>query len=350
MRATLAEVVLRLLPLVLLGLSAGVVIGAEWPAVDQLPEQPGLPDPLTLFDGRKVTSKEEWISLRRPELKALFAYYMYGAMPASPASVTATLDREDRRYFDGKATLKELTIAFGPTGTPPIHLLLVVPNDRKGPAPIFLGPNFHGNHTALKDPKIALPTAWVPNTKDHKASEADRGSQTDVWNIEGVIARGYALATFYCGDVAPDHPGLADGVFPHYRKPGESQPGPHDWGAVAAWAWGISRALDYLVTDHDIDKGRVVVVGHSRLGKATIVAGAYDERISLAIPHQAGCGGTAPNRIKPTTPLKHETVKRINDTFPHWFDQTFKSFNEQTDRLPFVQHCLIALVAPGRCC
>lgn len=156
-----------------------------------------------------------------------------------------------------------------------------------------------------------------------------------------MIGRGYALATFYCGDVAPDHPGRNDGVFPHFREAGRSKPAPDEWGAVAAWAWGLSRAVDYLVTRDDIDKDRIAVVGHSRLGKAAIVAGAFDERIALVIPHQAGCGGTAPSRG-----TAGESVQQINDRFPHWFADEFKKFNEQTDRLPFDQHCLIALVAP----
>jgi hypothetical protein len=163
----------------------------------------------------------------------------------------------------------------------------------------------------------------------------------DVWAVDEVIGRGYALATFYCGDVAPDDKEAYRGVFPHYMKPGQTKPGPHDWGAVAAWAWGLSRAVDYLVTDKDIDGGRIAVVGHSRLGKAAIVAGAFDDRIALVIPHQAGCGGTAPSRGK-----VGESVQRINTSFPHWFDAEFKNFNEQPERLPFDQNGLLALVAP----
>jgi hypothetical protein len=197
----------------------------------------------------------------------------------------------------------------------------------------------------VDDPKVALSTAWMPErgagVKDHKATEASRGTQVDVWAVDDVIGHGYALATFYCGDVAPDHPGLDDGVFPHYLKPGQAKPGPHDWGAVAAWAWGLSRAVDYLVTDQDLDRGRIAVVGHSRLGKAAIVAAAFDERVALVIPHQAGCGGTSPSRGK-----VGESVQRINTSFPHWFDAEFKNFNDQPERLPFDQNALVALVAP----
>ena len=178
--------------------------------------------------------------------------------------------------------------------------------------------------------------------KDNRATDAGRGADIDVWALDQSIARGYAVATFYCGDVDPDRPDVREGVQPHLRKKGE-EPGPHDWGTIAAWAWGISRAVDYLRTDKDLDKDRIAVVGHSRLGKAAILAGAFDERIALVIPLQAGCGGTAPSRTKSPDA---ETVKIINTHFPHWFDATFKEFNDQVDKLPFDQNCLAALVAP----
>src|SRR5205823_7658808 len=132
-----------------------------------------------------------------------------------------------------------------------------------------------------------------------------------------------------------------DGVRAYSLKSGSVKPGPDAWGAVAAWAWGLHRAVDYLAGDKDIDRGRIAAVGHSRLGKAAIVAAAFDERIALAIPHQAGCGGTAPSRGK-----VGESVTRINTSFPHWFDAEFKNFNDQPERLPFDQNCLVALVAP----
>ena len=181
-----------------------------------------------------------------------------------------------------------------------------------------------------------------PGCKDNRATDAGRGTQVDVWAIEDVIDRGYAVATFYCGDVAPDHPGFTDGVIPalpeagRRRSParttgGRSPPGP---GACTG------RSITSRPT-RTIDKARIAVVGHSRLGKAAIVAAAFDERIALAIPHQAGCGGTAPSRGK-----VGESVKRINTSFPHWFDAEFKTFNDQPERLPFDQNGLVALVAP----
>jgi hypothetical protein len=275
-------------------------------------------------------------------LKTLFQHYMYGYLP-EPSKIAAKVERTDPKALGGKATLKEITISFGPPQTSPIHLLLVVPNDRKEPAPAFVGMNFCGNHALIKDPAVRLPTAWMyprPGIKDNRATEKGRGSEVDVWALEQSIDRGYAVATFYNGDIDPDRADVREGIQPHLAKK-DAKPGPHDWGTIAAWTWGIHRAVDYLVTDKDIDKSRIAVVGHSRLGKTALLAAAFDERIALAIPHQAGCGGTAPSRGK-----VGESVKRINTSFPHWFNGTFKEFNDQPELLPFDQHCLVALVAP----
>jgi hypothetical protein len=330
--------------LLLLTVSVVVAAEADYPEPGQLPSKPELPDPLVMFNGDRVTTKEQWAEKRRPELKALFQYYMYGYSPAAPEKVTATIDREDRRFFGGKATKKEVTIAFGPPDCPKIHLLLIVPNERKSPAPIFLGMNFCGNHALVKDPTVALPTAWIyghfPGVKNNQATEEGRGSQVDVWAIEQSIDRGYAVATFYSGDIDPDRSDVREGIQPHFRKKGD-KPGPHDWGTIAAWAWGLQRAVDYLRTAEEIDKDRIAIVGHSRLGKTALLAAAFDERVALAIPLQAGCGGTAPSRGK-----VGESVKKINEGFPHWFNGAFKQFNDQPDRLPFDQHCLVALMAP----
>jgi hypothetical protein len=315
----------------------------EFPNVGQLPSHPGLPDPLVMLNGRRVTTKEQWFNERRPQLKALFQYYMYGAPPPVPKTFTTKVEHEDRRAFSGKATLREIAISYGPAGAPPIHLLLVVPNQRKGPAPVFVGMNFSGNHTLVDDPEIRLPAVWMYpglGVKNNRATQAGRGKQASVWAIEQSIDRGYAVATFYNGDIDPDGTAIRAGIQPFLNKQGHV-PGAHDWGTIALWAWGVQRAVDYLVTIPEIDKDRIAVVGHSRLGKTAILAAALDERIALAIPLQAGCGGTAPSRGK-----AGESVKQINDHFPHWFNGAFKDFNTQPDRLPFDQHCLVALVAP----
>jgi dienelactone hydrolase len=310
-----------------------------------------------MLDGRRVTTREQWFNDRRPELKRLFQHYMYGFLPPAPRDVTSNLKREDRGALGGKATLKEVTVAFGPPEAPPLHLMLIVPNRRPGAAPVVLGMNYFGNHTLVRDPAVHLSTSWMPErgqgVVNNRSTEASRGTWADIWRIEYLIERGYALATFYNGDIDPDRPDER-GIQRHFRQPDSRD----DCGTIAAWAWGLSRAVDYLVTDVDVDKRRVVVTGHSRLGKAALLAAALDERIAMAIPHQAGCGGSAPSRstIQPPTPADPatrrapgrpaETVKQINEAFPHWFNARFKEFNDRPDLLPFDQHCLVALCAP----
>jgi len=317
----------------------------RFPEPDKLQPHPELPAPLVMWGGERVTSKQQWFDQRRPELKELFQHYMYGYL-LPPRKIATKVLHEDAKAFGGKASLREVAISFGPADTPPIHLLLVVPNERKGPAPVFAGLNFCGNHALVNDPGVRVPTVWMydnqPGVKKNRATEAGRGKQVDVWALEQSIDRGYAVATFYSGDVDPDRKDVREGIQPHLLRK-DRKPRPVDGGTIAAWAWGLHRVIDYLCENKDIDKKRIAVVGHSRLGKTVLLAAALDERIALAIPHQAGCGGTAPSRQHNP---KAESVKRINTSFPHWFDSVFKEFNDQPERLPFDQNCLVALVAP----
>lgn len=318
---------------------------ADFPDPDKLPSRADFPDPLVMLDGTKVTTKEQWEKKRRPELKALFEHYMYGKRPTDGGKVAVKVLHEDGKAFGGKATLKELALSVAPRGAPPVRLLLVVPNDRKGPAPTFVGITFCGNHALVDDPKVAIPTSWMypghPGVKDNKATEAGRGQEKDVWALEQSIDRGYAVATFYNGDIDPDQKEKREGVRPILSR--IEADADEATATIMAWAWGVSRVVDYLVTDKDIDAKRIAVVGHSRLGKTALLAAAFDERIALAIPHQAGCGGTAPSRQNNP---KVESVKRINTSFPHWFCANFKKFDDDPSKLPFDQNCLAALVAP----
>ena len=331
-----------LLLLAMLPATAAEPARTSFPPIEQLPSRPDLPDPLVMLDGKRITTKEQWSEERRPELKALFQHYMYGYLPP-PEKVTAKIIHEDRKAFGGKATLREIALSFGPPETPKIYVLLVVPNKRTGPAPVFIGMSFCGNHAIVEDPAVRLSTVWMypghPGVKENKATEAGRGKEIDVWALEQSVERGYAVAVFYAGDVDPDRKQVREGIQPHISN----KTGPHTWGTVAAWSWGIQRVVDYVVTNPELDPKRIAVVGHSRLGKTALLVAALDERIALAIPHQAGCGGTGPSR---SNNPKAESVKRINTSFPHWFNGAFKEFNDQVDKLPFDQNCLAALVAP----
>ncbi|MEO5802342.1 MAG: acetylxylan esterase [Verrucomicrobiota bacterium] len=312
-----------------------------FPPVSKLPLQTNLPDPMLMLNGKRIENKNEWFAKRRPELKALFQHYEYGYFPA-PAKITARIDDVDKNLFSGKATLKLVTISFVPTNAPKLHLMLVLPNQRKSKTPVFLGLNFCGNHALVTNALVPIPAQWMngkyPGVTNNRATDTGRGKLVDMWAIEQSIDRGYAVATLFGGEIQPDMTNATTGVRTVFH--GLKNP-EHNWGTIAAWAWGLQRAVDYLETDKDIDKTKIAVVGHSRLGKAAMLAGAFDERIALMIPLQAGCGGTSPARGK-----IGESVKRINEHFPHWFCDEFKKFNDEPERLPFDQHCLIALCAP----
>jgi hypothetical protein len=332
---------MRTLPVLILTAMSTPVVRADFPDPKDLPVRKELPDPLVMLDGTRVADKQQWVEKRRPELKALFQHYMYGTIPPA-RPVTAKVVHEDAKAFSGKATLREVALSALPGHE--FRLLVVVPNGRKAPAACFVGPNFGGNHSLVDDPKVAIPSGWIypnrPGVKDNRATEAGRGKQKDVWNLEQSIDRGYAVATFYNGDIDPDQKEVRGGIRPLLPKD-------LDTTTIACWAWGIHRSVDYLLTLRDeVDPKRIAAVGHSRLGKTALIAAAFDERIALAIPHQAGTGGSAPSRPIGSQAAKAESVKRINTSFPHWFNGRFKEFNDEPARLPFDQHCLVALCAP----
>jgi hypothetical protein len=343
------------LPALVASLSIVSAFAADFPAPDLLPSFPSLPDPLVMRDGTRVTTKEEWLTKRAPELRALFAHYMYGARPDRLRPVEGKVVREDRAALGGRATLREVLVDCGLQA--PVHLLVVIPNMRAKPAACFLGMNFNGNYQLLDDPKILLPQGWTresfPGAEPNRAAEAGRGKQKDIWALEQSVDRGYAVATFYSGDIVPDDKVLAEDALKAFRDAARDERGPADTATIMAWSWGFSRMLDYLLTVPEIDGRRIAVVGHSRNGKTALLAAAFDERIALAIPTQAGCGGTAPNRVAPELaapgsggrPLV-ETLPVINRAFPHWFSGNFKAFNDAPARLPFDQHELAALCAP----
>ncbi|MGF1579577.1 MAG: acetylxylan esterase [Gemmataceae bacterium] len=301
-----------------------------------------LPDPLTLANGQKVTDAKTWRTKRRPEILELFRKHVYGRSPMRPKNVKYDVT-VDKNALGGKAIRKQVTIYLTGKGNgPKIHILIYLPAKVKKPVPVFLTLNFYGNHSIGNDPGILLSKSWMRNNKDygvinHKATEKSRGVRSSRWAIEEILARGYGLATIYYGDIDPDFDdGFKNGVHSVFK-----QNGPEAWGSIATWAWGLSCAMDYLEQDDDVDHTKVIVMGHSRLGKTSLWAGAADERFAIVISNNSGCGGAALSRRR-----FGETVGRINKSFPHWFCDNFNKYNNNEDELPVDQHMLLALIAP----
>jgi len=310
-----------------------------------------LPAPLTTQNGSEVTSTTQWEKVRRPEILQMFTEQMYGNVPLSPGTkVDWKVVEQSDSALRGLAGRKqvEFHIHNDRTGKSMKYVMLIYyPAASEKPCPVFIGMNFYGNHTINPDPAIIMPQTWIRNNEDfhvtdNKATEASRGIRVSRWPAEYIVSRGYALATIYYGDLDPDFDdGFHNGLHQFFYTKQDTVHDPDEGGSIAAWAFGLSKGMDYLVTDPLFDASRVAVMGHSRLGKTSLWAGATDQRFAMVVSNSSGCGGAA------LSCRKHgETVKLINDQFPHWFCDNFKKYNDNEEELPFDQHELIALMAP----
>lgn len=304
-----------------------------------------LPELLFSKEGGLVATSSQWEKTRRNEILADFEEYVYGKIPKGKFQVKTELIKE-MDALNGKATMKEVKMTFMKKNQSiSMDILIYLPKSQTKP-PLFVGLNFYGNHTIIDDPNVTLASSWVRNNEEfgiteNKATETSRGVRQNRWAVEKIIDRGYGLATIYYGDIDPDKNDFSDGIHALFYKKRQTHPAKDEWGSVSGWAWGLSRAMDYFEEDDAIDESKIALMGHSRLGKASLWAGATDTRFAIVISNDSGCGGAALSRRR-----IGETVGRINASFPHWFNDNFKKYNNNEDALPVDQHMLIALVAP----
>lgn len=302
-----------------------------------------LPPVLQSHAGHEITKAVDWTRIRRPEVLALFEEHMYGKTPEKKWAIRHKELRRNDSALGGNIIQREIRVFFTDRDERPYMDILVHQPKTDGAVPVFVGLNFHGNHATTADPDVTLSDAWMRSSSknhnvNHRATEKSRGTAASRWPAELITSRGYAVATIYCGDLDPDmHDGYKNGIHPLFER---SERG-NEWTTIGAWAWGLSRALDVFEDDSTLDASRVAVIGHSRLGKTSLWAGAQDERFGLVISNNSGCGGAALSRR-----AFGETVKRINTSFPHWFCDNFKKYNGKEGDCPVDQHMLISLMAP----
>jgi hypothetical protein len=289
-----------------------------------------LPDPLRAAKGATVRTPAEW-NARRAEILELFREHVYGRSPGAPERIRFDVLEENASAMEGAATLKRIAVVSTQAAREHrFELTLFLPNPPSRPAPGRAGSNDR------------VPLFLLLNNRPATNTDPTRREKSGFWPAEQVIARGFGIAALQVGELAPDDKvRFRDGVIKLFEGTTEGSRPANAWAALAAWAWGASRAMDYFVRDPRIDAKRVAVVGHSRGGKAALWAGAEDERFAMVIANESGEGGAALSRRN-----YGETLARITEVFPHWFAQNFTGFAGREVSLPVDQHMLLALAAP----
>jgi hypothetical protein len=305
-----------------------------------------IPDVLTRFNGGKVKTAKDWYKKQRPEILQKFTDEVYGKVPGQLGIHEVKVWETSPDALNGSAVRKQLSLFFkkGDKNLE-VNVLMYLPKSQQK-VPVFLAYNFSGNHAVYNDPNIRLTESWVNNDPsvgiiNNQVTEQSRATASSRWPVEEIIKSGYGLVTLYYGDVDPDKDDFSDGIEPFFYQENQTHPKFDEWGSISAWAWGLSRVMDYLEKDDLVDAKKVAVLGHSRLGKTALWAGATDQRFAMVVSNESGCGGAALSKR-----IFGETVQIINTSFPHWFCGNFKKYNDNEADLPVDQHMLLALIAP----
>src|SRR5215213_3197847 len=301
-----------------------------------------LPNPLALADGKPVRDAKTWYRRRRPEIVRLFEEHQFGRSPGRPAGMSFDVFDGGTPALGGKALRRQVTINFTrDKAGPKMDLLVYLPAGARQPVPLLLNLSFTANSNAVDDPGIKPGEVWG---RDRKRIPAPQGVSFGKLDVLPFLASGIGVASVYYGDIDPDFPGgLPHGARALYLKPGQTEPAPDEWGTIAAWGWGLSRALDYFETDKGVDAKRVAIVGASRLGKTVLWAGARDTRFAMVIASCSGEGGAALSRRNFGETVKHLTAPT---RYPYQFAANYQKLADRAAESPVEAHLLLSLIAP----
>lgn len=302
-----------------------------------------LPDPLVLSNGKPVRDAKTWNQKRRPELLKLIEENQYGRSPARPKEMSFEVFDKGTPAFEGKALRRQVTVYFSADKNgPKMDLLIYLPAAARKPVPLLLNLGFSANSSTVDDPGVKQGEIW--NSREKKRVPAPKPGTFGRLNVTPLLDAGIGVATVYYGDIDPDFDGgLPNGVRALYLKPGQKEPRPDEWGAIGAWSWGLSRALDYFETDKGVDAKRVGIMGVSRLGKTVLWTGARDSRFALVIASCSGEGGAALSRRAYGETIKHLVAPT---RYPYQFAVNYQKYADDVDRLPYDAHSIISLIAP----
>jgi hypothetical protein len=303
-----------------------------------------LPDPLKFADNTAVANAKAWFEKRRPEIIRLFEENQYGRTPGRPTEMSFDVFDKGTPAFDGKAIRRQVTIYFSKDKSGPrAELLLYLPAGASKPVPVLLNAGFAANNLMVSDPGVKVGRIFDPATKTYAPAKPG-GFNFGGIDVLPVIEHGFGLAMVNYAEIDPDSlAGLPFGVRQLYLKPGKSAPAPDEWGSISAWAWGLSRVLDYLETDRNVDARRVALMGVSRLGKTVLWTAAHDTRFALVVASCSGEGGAALSRRN-----YGETIKHLVEPtrYPYQFCANYAKYADHVDQFPVDAHMLLALIAP----
>lgn len=306
----------------------------------------GLPDPLTLQNGKKVTTVKEWEKKRRPEIVKIFEENQFGKWPARKPKLR--YDITEDMGFEGTARRKQLTVYFSEDKEGPrVDVLIYLPKDANGPVPLLFNLSFMQNNINVSDPGVKEGRRWDAKTRTmvpvKSMGGGMRGFGMDA-TIKKYLKEGFGFATLCYTDIEPDFlNGATLGVRGLYLKDGATEPAADEWGAISAWAWGVSNIMDYFEKDKDIDAKRIALTGCSRLGKTTMWTGAREQRIAVVMASCSGEGGAAMSRRVYGETVAHLTEKT---RYPYQFAANYGKYGNDLTNMPMDAHMLVALIAP----